>query len=143
MGYPIEQSEVPQQRGLSSLVTQYSVGTQQETKDFDLIARFYDLDYGDVEYDLLFYENFARRCESPLLELGVGTGRVAIPLAKAGFAVTGIDISEEMLVKARAKLDQKTSERVRLVQANIRQFQLGERFNMAFYPLRTFGHVSP
>ena len=123
-------------------MTQYSVGTQQETKDFDLIAGFYDLDFGDVDYDLLFYENFARRCESPLLELGVGTGRVAIPLAKAGFQVTGIDVSREMLATARAKLDSDLQKRVRLVQADMRQFHLGERFNMAFYPLRTFCHLT-
>ncbi len=123
-------------------MTQYSIGTRQETKDFDLIAGFYDLDFDDVDYDLLFYENFAHHCESPLLELGVGTGRVAIPLAKAGFQVTGIDVSHEMLATAQAKLDQNTKKRVRLVQADMRQFHLGERFNMAFYSLRTFCHLT-
>lgn len=123
-------------------MTEPFVCTEAETKDFDLIARFYDLDYSNIDFDLVFYQNFARRCGSPVLELGVGTGRVAIPLAKAGFSVTGIDISSEMLAMAGAKLDEKTRDRVRLVQANMRQFDLGERFNLAFVALNTFAHLT-
>ena len=118
------------------------VYTQHQFKDLDLIAGFYDLDYGDVDYDLAFYQNFAQRCGSPLLELGVGTGRVAIPLAKAGFQVTGIDVSPEMLAMTRAKLDKNLQKRVRIVQGDMRQFDLGERFNMAFYALRSFAHLT-
>src|SRR3989304_1317331 len=61
------------------------------------LPELFDLDYGDFAEDLPFYENLARRCEGPILELGVGTGRVAIPLARAGFAVWGIDASGAMV----------------------------------------------
>jgi SAM-dependent methyltransferase len=67
---------------------------------------------------------------------------VAIPLAKAGFQVMGIDVSPEMLAMTRAKLDKNLQKRVRLVQGDMRQFDLGERFNMAFYALRTFAHLT-
>lgn len=123
-------------------MTEPLIYTQEEFKDFDLIARFYDLDYGDVDYDLLFYQNFAQRCGSPILELGMGTGRIFTQLARAGFRVTGIDISSEMLTMARAKLSKDLQKRVRLVQADMSKFDSGERFTMAFYALRTFAHLT-
>ena len=69
----------------------------------DELAELFDLDFGHFADDLPFYENLARRCEGPILELGVGAGRVAIPLARAGFEVWGIDSSEAVLARARAK----------------------------------------
>lgn len=52
--------------------------------EFDLIAPFYDLEYGDLLEDIPFYINFARSTGSPILELGVGTGRLLLPLAQGG-----------------------------------------------------------
>lgn len=108
----------------------------------DPIARFYDLDFGGIDYDLTFYEDFARRCGSPILELGVGTGRVALPLARAGFSVTGIDSSPAMLAVARSKLKGRLKQRVGLVEGDIRDFRVEERFALALAPLGGFGHLT-
>jgi len=54
---------------------------------------------GDVE----FYVAQARKTGGPVLDLACGTGRVAFPLAQAGFAVTGVDSSPGMIAIARAK----------------------------------------
>jgi SAM-dependent methyltransferase len=110
--------------------------------ELDPIARFYDLDFGGIDYDLPFYENFARRCGSPILELGVGTGRVALSLARAGFSVTGIDSSPAMLAVARSKLEGLLQQRVRLVEGDIRDFKLKERFALALAPLGGFMHLT-
>src|SRR3990172_7672 len=64
---------------------------------YSSIADLYDLAYGDFLDDVAFYENLARAVEGPVLELGVGSGRVAIPLAQAGLEVVGIDVSPSML----------------------------------------------
>ena len=48
-----------------------------------------------------FYLELARQCGGPVLELACGTGRVSIPLAEAGFAVTGLDASPPMVEAAR------------------------------------------
>jgi SAM-dependent methyltransferase len=57
--------------------------------------------------------------EGPILELGVGTGRIALALANAGLDVCGLDSSPEMLAELRAKPD---SERIRVFQADMARF---------------------
>src|SRR5262245_19889961 len=65
------------------------------------LARFYDLEYSDYAEDLDFYVQHARAIDPkrtfPVLELGCGTGRVAIALAEASLRVVGVDSSEGML----------------------------------------------
>ena len=61
--------------------------------DFDSFARFYDLDYDSFQDDVAFYLGLAEHTGGPLLELGCGTGRLLIPLARAGFEITGVDLS--------------------------------------------------
>ena len=68
-------------------------------------ARFFDADYAGYLDDLPLLEAYAQRTGSPLLELGCGTGRLLIPLAEAGYRVTGVDLSPEMLRIARAKAE--------------------------------------
>jgi SAM-dependent methyltransferase len=65
------------------------------------LARLYDLDLSDDPGDLDLYLSLARRTGGPILELAVGTGRLAIPLAAAGFNVTGVDVDPAMLARAR------------------------------------------
>lgn len=68
---------------------------------YDPIARLYDPWSRSVVEDVPFYVEEARRAGGPVLELGVGTGRIAIPTALAGIAVVGVDRSEGMLEVAR------------------------------------------
>lgn len=113
-------------------------------ENFDVFARFYDLDHGDFGDDLAFYREFAARSGSPVLDVGCGTGRVLLPLARAGLAVTGLDISEAMLARARAHLaaEPEHQARVRLVQGDVRTFCLDERFGLAFMALNSFLHMT-
>ncbi len=105
------------------------------------LPELFDLDYGDFADDLPFYENLARRSEGPVLELGVGTGRVAIPLARAGFEVWGIDASEAMLARARCKAGPALAERLHLLAGDMRDFQLDREFDLVFAGLGTFHHL--
>lgn len=111
---------------------------------FDVFARFYDLDHGDVREDLTFYREFAARAGSPVLDAGCGTGRVVLPLARAGFGVTGLDVSEAMLARARARLaaEPECQARVRLVLGDVRSFCLDERFGLALMALNSFHHLT-
>jgi SAM-dependent methyltransferase len=108
---------------------------------YDQIARFYDIEHADLTDDLLMYENFARRCGSPVLELGCGTGRVALHLACAGFEVIGLDASPAMLELGRAKLVRAgLTEQVDLLEADLRNFALDQRFALATLAINTFMH---
>jgi SAM-dependent methyltransferase len=71
------------------------------------LARLYDLDLSDDPGDLELYLALARRTGGPIVELAVGTGRVAIPLAAEGHRVVGVDLDPAMLERAirRARAD--------------------------------------
>ena len=110
--------------------------------DFDIFARFYDPDLGDLDADLQMYQQFAARCDAPILELGCGTGRVLIPLARQGYRITGIDASAAMLDRAREKVAvEALHERVTLVEQEMGELELEERFNLAFAALNSFAHL--
>lgn len=110
--------------------------------EFDVFARFYDLDYSQIQEDISLYHSFARRTGGPLLELACGTGRVLIPLARDGYQITGIDISPAMLAVAREKARAAgVDERVNLVEADMRTFSLDQRYALAFVAQNSFLHL--
>ena len=116
----------------------------QETVDpYAQLAELYDLAYGDYVDDVDFYLNLARVTGGPVLELGVGTGRVAIPLACGGYVVIGIDESPSMLARARVNLVEAglTEKRVRLTQGDMRAFAVKERIGLALVAAHSFQHL--
>lgn len=76
-----------------------------------------------------FYAALAREAGGPVLEIACGTGRVAIPIARAGFPVVGLDIVPGMLERARSK---SAGLPARWVAADARSFELSERFRLIF-----------
>ncbi len=107
----------------------------------DAFARYYEVDSGLETEDIPFYLALARRAAGPILEVACGTGRVLVPLARAGFEVVGLDVSPAMLEIARAKVEAAGLQaRIRLVQADARSFALGERFGLAVVALNSFMH---
>jgi SAM-dependent methyltransferase len=72
---------------------------------YDSIARLYDPWSVSVTEDVSFYVDEARRAGGPVVELGVGTGRIAVPTAAAGIAVIGVDSSPGMLVVCREQAE--------------------------------------
>ena len=74
------------------------------TNDFDSWADIYDLIYVDLSDDIEFYVEEALFSNGEILEIGCGTGRVAIPIAQTGANVTAVDISEAMLKTLSSKI---------------------------------------
>jgi SAM-dependent methyltransferase len=100
-------------------------------------------DGGPIAGDVAFYLDCAQRFGGPILELAAGTGRVLIPLAKAGHEVVGLDLSGAMLQVARAKAqrDSEAAGRIQLAEGDMRDFSLGRQFSLALIPARAFQHV--
>ncbi len=111
----------------------------------ELLAEFYDaIPVYAERRDGAFYLDLARRAGGPVLELGCGTGRILIPVARAGCCVTGLEISENMLARCRAKLAREPGEvrdRVRLVCTTMTEFSLDEQFSLVTAPFRGFQHL--
>ncbi|MGB2589129.1 MAG: class I SAM-dependent methyltransferase [Candidatus Acidiferrum sp.] len=94
--------------------------------------------------DVSFYRDAVHEFGDPVLELGCGTGRIALALAAAGHRVTGLDISERMLERCnqkRAGLPREARERVHLVQGDMTRFDLGEKFRVVIIPFRPMQHL--
>ncbi len=107
-------------------------------------AAYYDYRATGLEGDVQFYVAEAQTAGSPVLELGCGTGRILIPVAQAGVAITGLDLSVPMLDIARRKvagLDAATRGRIELAEGDMRRFALGRRFNLVMIPFRAFLHL--
>jgi SAM-dependent methyltransferase len=107
------------------------------------IADIYDFSYEDFTEDVDFYENLAQSVEGPLLELGVGSGRVAVPLAQAGYEIVGIDTSLSMLdvAKRRLKAAGTLKGSLDLRPGDMTSFDLGREFAMVFVAANTFQHL--
>ncbi len=104
--------------------------------------RFYDL-FGEKD-DVDFYVEQAKGCKGKALELGVGTARLAIHLARAGVDTWGIDTSRHMLNAAEENIAEEETEtrgRLHMVQGNAVDFKLPERFGMIYFPSCSFDHI--
>lgn len=104
--------------------------------------RFYDL-FGEKD-DVEFYVKQAKRSRDKALELGVGTARLAIRLARAGVETWGIDTSRHMLNAAERNIineDPETQARLHMVQGNSVDFRLPEKFGMIYFPSCSFDHI--
>lgn len=111
---------------------------------YDTFADFYDRWHKDYAQDIPLWLEYAKKCGSPVLELACGTGRVLIPLAKAGIEVTGLDSSKKMLANAKenmAKEPEDIKDRIKLINSDMRDFQLDKKFNLALIAFNSFQHL--
>jgi len=90
---------------------------------WDDYAPFYDWENPRTlgRRDVPFWRTLAKQAGGPVLELGCGTGRITLPLGRAGVPLVGIDRSGAMLVRARQRVRRaRLNDRVRLVRGDIR-----------------------
>jgi SAM-dependent methyltransferase len=119
-------------------------------------AWIFDVEYGKNHPmpDVPFYREYAKlHCgesgeKGDILELGCGTGRVALPLAEEGFRVTGLDLSSDMLDIFKIKLAEKTAARPELaglmnvIHGSMADFSVGRKFALIIAPFRAFQAVT-
>lgn len=92
---------------------------------------WHDVECGAYDADLPLWEELAARCGGPVLELGCGTGRVALHLARRGHAVVGLDRDPELLAELASRghgLPLST------VEADARAFEVGEPVALVLAP---------
>ena len=95
--------------------------------------------------DVGFYVDDAKAAGGRVLEVGCGTGRILLPIARAGCAITGIDGSKQMLERCRVNLAAEPAavqSRIQLAQHDMRDFSLAERFALIIAPFRVVQHLT-
>ena len=109
---------------------------------YDRIARIYDPWSRSVTEDVGFYVARASESGGPIVELAVGTGRIAVPIAEAGTDVIGVDSSPEMLAVARRTAEAAgVSERLDLRVGDLRRPPVPERVRLVICPFRSLLHM--
>jgi SAM-dependent methyltransferase len=94
--------------------------------------------------DVPFYVAEAAHAGGDVLELGCGTGRILLPIARAGGTIAGLDASPAMLERCRAKVDgepEAVRRRVTLYEGDVCDFDLGRRFQLVVAPFRVMQHL--
>jgi SAM-dependent methyltransferase len=94
--------------------------------------------------DVQFYVDLARKHRGPVLEYGIGNGRVALPVARHGIEVFGIDQSAPMLADLRARLNDESDEvqrRVSFRRGDMRSVRLGKKFPLVICPFNAALHL--
>jgi SAM-dependent methyltransferase len=110
--------------------------------DYDVFAKDYDEWAKGMTEDVAFYVDLAREADGPVVELAVGTGRVAIPVAReTGKRVLGFDLSPAMLAIARERVAEAGVD-VELHEADMRDFALDEPAALVYCPFRALYHLS-
>ena len=101
---------------------------------FSRLVVWHDVECGRYAADLALWEELAARERGPILDVGAGTGRVALRLARAGHAVTALDREPELLAALRARAGVVA---VEVVAADARDFALDTRFGLIIVPMQT------
>jgi SAM-dependent methyltransferase len=109
---------------------------------YDAIARLYDPWSRSVTEDVSFYLEEARRAGSPVVELGIGTGRIAVPVASEGIHVIGVDSSRGMLEVCREHAEEAgVAELVDLRLGELTAPPVRERVRLVMCPFRSYLHL--
>jgi ubiquinone/menaquinone biosynthesis C-methylase UbiE len=105
---------------------------------WDDYAAYYDWENAQTvgRRDIAFWTRMAARVDGPILELGCGTGRVAIPVARTGATVLGIDRSASMLTRGMSKVRRaRLGSRIKLIRGDIRHLPFPEKsFELVMAP---------
>lgn len=91
--------------------------------------------------DLQFYKKWLpKNKEAKILELCCGTGRLTVPIAKAGYNICGVDYTSSMLEQAKVKASEAGLE-INFIEADIRSLNLQEKFDFIFIPFNSIHHL--
>jgi SAM-dependent methyltransferase len=112
-----------------------------EVKSYSVSAKYYDAAYAamGVIDDAPFYLELAEQQGGPVLEIGCGTGRVLLPIARSGIEIHGVDNSAAMLAVLRDNLAREAPmvrEKVTIHAGDMRDFRLGRKFRLVTIPFR-------
>jgi SAM-dependent methyltransferase len=126
---------------LTKALPQIALGASAHYED----PEYYDFAYRDRQDDVAYYTRLGRLSGGPVLEYGVGTGRIAVELCRAGVAVTGVDASAPMLAALERRFSREPDavrRRMHAVRGDMRTVRLERRFPLIVAAFNTILHLT-
>jgi SAM-dependent methyltransferase len=118
------------------------MGGAEVLAGYDAIARLYDAWSRSVVEDVSFYVEEARHAPPPVVELGVGTGRIAVPVAAEGLTVIGVDSSPGMLQVCCERAEAAgVAELLDVRVGDLAEPPVSERVGLVMVPFRSYLHL--
>jgi SAM-dependent methyltransferase len=117
---------------------EYNAKYTHPSRRIRLFPALYHAHHRQYQDDLLFWLNLADRYRDPILELSCGTGRVLIPLARAGYRIFGLDNDPAMLAYLQANIEPNLKHRTRIFEGDLTRFHLTEQFSLILLPCNTY-----
>jgi SAM-dependent methyltransferase len=148
-GSPLASGGAQRKNRTAGPTTTRAAVTRDRELEAGSLAHYADADYYTSAYrrridDVQFYVGLAERFGGPVLEYGVGNGRIALPLARHGIQVTGVDHSPAMLADLRERLIAEPREiraRVKVRRGDMRSVRLHRRFPLIACPFNAALHL--
>ncbi len=109
---------------------------------YELRAETIDYFFPERDEEIDFWEELASDYGSKLLHLMCGTAEISIGLAKRGYNVTGLDLTEAMIYVAEDKVEEENIQKLELLNEDARYFNLQDKFNFAFVSTGDFHHFN-
>jgi len=106
-------------------------------------AEFYDILHSNLD-DVEIYKELADQYGPNILEIGSGTGRILLPLARDGYEVTGLELNEDMLKICQKKIEEESDETIQnidLFKGDMRDFELDKKFDLIIAPCNVICHL--
>jgi SAM-dependent methyltransferase len=126
-------------------VVRWSFDVELGSREHYLDPLLYEHGYKRRRADVHYYRDLALHSggRGPVLELGCGSGRISLSLARVGVDVVGVDRAASMLAFARSRADRlpRRSGSLQLVQADLRSFAFSRRFSLIIAPFNTLMHL--
>jgi SAM-dependent methyltransferase len=114
------------------------------TDPYANIVELYDREHDEYDEDLELYLGLLQTIDGPVLEMGAGSGRLLIPIASEGFAITGLDSSAPMLARARTRIiEEGVRKQVTLFEGTMDQAERapGGPFGLVIFSLNALMHL--
>ena len=123
--------------------TETAAGPGAQYDRFADIYRTWSETAASTSANLPFYCDTYAAADGPVVELGVGDGRIAVEAARRGCRVVGVDASRAMLALCRERAERAgVADRLRLIEADFRSFQLDEPAALIALPYHSLGHLT-
>src|SRR5579862_1306178 len=103
-------------------------------------AEFYEQEFATRGHEIPFFLQQAELSKGPVLEVACGTGRITLPIARAGIEITGLDVSRPMLDLARRKAEAENLA-VAWIEQDCRQINCAQSFPLIFSATNAMQHL--